>query len=93
MAKDQINGYQCPTCGAVTVTIDVDDGATPMMLRCRKTPGCEGVAQSMWYRVPSDIGEPEWEWFRPSKAATRRMDAGMRDHIERGGLDLRRRGR
>jgi hypothetical protein len=71
MAKDQINGYQCPTCGAVTVTIDVDDGATPMMLRCRKTPGCEGVAQSMWKRAPLEQvqlanGVTLHAWARPN---------------------------
>jgi hypothetical protein len=30
-----------------------------------------------------------WEWFKPTPRAIRRMEPGMRDHIEKGGLELR----
>ncbi|HTF52208.1 MAG TPA: hypothetical protein VK735_32595 [Pseudonocardia sp.] len=87
------NGYTCKSCGQVTMTYKVDEGVTPMFLRCRATEGCNGEAVSMMYppgQVPAHLaGLPRWEWYRPSPRQTERMSAAMRDHIERGGLALR----
>lgn len=50
------NAYWCPECHGYTVTIDVDDGVTPMFLACRAKGeptaadnDCTGTAQSMMY--------------------------------------------
>ena len=85
MSKGDRNGYQCqnPKCGHVLLTIDLDDGVTPMMKRCSK---CNSPAFSMWYRnVPE--GPTEGYWYRPR--STRGMSPEMRDHVEQGGLDYR----
>ena len=44
------NIYTCPKCGGQTVTIDVDEGVTPFMLRCRAT-GKRAIA--MAWRSPA----------------------------------------
>lgn len=89
------NAYACPVCGGLTVTIDVDAGVTPSNLACRAAGDvdlCTGVARSMWYRVDGlPIGEPQWEWYRPTERQTRRLDSYQRQHVARGGLMLRRR--
>ena len=84
-----INCYTCPECGGRTVTIDVDDGTTPFLLRCKATPGCEGMAESGLYRPPPDCGPPQWEWYKPGPEETRRLPRPMREHVQQGGLLLR----
>ncbi len=87
------NIYTCPKCGGQTVTIDVDEGVTPFMLRCRATGqegDCDGMAQSCWYRVPADSPEPQWEWFKPCGSEYQKLSRQMRDHVDKGGLDIRR---
>ena len=87
------NIYTCPKCGGQTVTIDVDEGVTPFMLRCRATGqegDCDGMAQSCMYRVPADSPEPQWEWFKPCGSEYRKLSRQMRDHVDKGGLDIRR---
>lgn len=89
------NAYRCRDCGGLTVTIDVDDGVTPMFLACRasgREGDCPGTAGSMMYPQgprPAHIPEPAWEWFRPR--TVQGLDAETRDHVQRGGLLLRRR--
>jgi hypothetical protein len=92
----RLNAYTCSTCGGKTVTIDIDDGVTPFMLNCRASGkasgGCPGTAQSAMYRVnPATIGEPAWEWYKPTEAATRKLSAGMQEHVRSGGLLIRKR--
>lgn len=97
--RGEINGWRCDTCGQVTYAVHVDDGVTPMFLACRaegldpRQARCKGMGQSLMYPpppVPEHVVKAvAWEWFRPGRRALKRMDAGMRDHIERGGLDLR----
>jgi hypothetical protein len=49
------NAYYCPECRGLTLTINVDDGVTPMFLACRRAgldPGenpCQGHAASLMY--------------------------------------------
>ena len=87
------NIYTCEKCGGITVTIDVDEGVTPFMLRCRASSNeadCDGYAQSSMYRVPQGPSpEPKWEWFRPTGIEYRKLSREMRDHVDKGGLDLR----
>ena len=89
------NAYVCPKCKAPTVTVDVDDGVTPMFLGCRATPGCDGMAQSSMYPKeprPPWVPEPAWEWYRPTLKQAKKKEArypGTLDHVRRGGLLLR----
>jgi hypothetical protein len=92
MKEPRINVYRCRG-GHLTVTVDVDEGVTPFMMGC-KHPGCDSDAVSSFDPrgpKPSHIPEPEWEWFKPSPAELKKMDLGMREHCQRGGLDLRKR--
>lgn len=50
------NAYHCESCGGYIVTVDRDDGVTPMFLACRvkgdpKDPrnDCKGTSKSMMY--------------------------------------------
>lgn len=108
--KERKNAYYCETCIRYTVTIDRDEGVTPMFLACRASghepddPAnpCKGQSTSMMYPAepwPSDHPDladgapPTWEWYAPDSAERKRLprDAqGMLDHVERGGLLLRR---
>lgn len=85
-----LNAYTCRECGERTVTIDVDDGVTPAMIRCRATAGCLGEAWSSWYRA-TDLAESDatHEWYRPNDDELERMSMALRHHVAMGGLDLR----
>jgi hypothetical protein len=88
-----LNAYWCEDCRQYTVVVHRDAGVTPMFLGCRATPRCNGMGRSMMYapqpwpdHVPTT---PTHEWYLPSDRAVRHMEPEMRDHIERGGLELR----
>jgi|HubBroStandDraft_2_1064218.scaffolds.fasta_scaffold74636_4 hypothetical protein len=91
------NVYTCEKCGGYTVTVDIDEGVTPFMLKCRasgKEGDCEGVALSAMYPKgprPAHIPEPSWEWYKPSAKEIAAMPASWRDHYRKGGLHLRKR--
>lgn len=104
MGAQRKNAYYCEKCGRYTVTVDVDEGVTPMFLACRASGHdprdpenpCDGMARSMMYPPPPwpdhpDLNAgPTWEWYRPTDVAA--LPDGLREHVEKGGLDLRRRG-
>lgn len=94
------NVYTCQKCKGLTVTIDVDEGTTPFMIRCRAQdlpglgPVCKGDAYSSFYPKgprPAHIPAPEWEWYRPDDDETSKCNAATKEHIRMGGLLLRRR--
>jgi hypothetical protein len=91
--RGALNAWKCPNCGGLTVVVHVDDGVTPMFLACRRTDGCTGMAVSSGYPstpAPADVAALlAWEWFRPTGRALRELSDEMRDHVARGGLDLR----
>lgn len=96
MAKDEKNAYVCENkeaCGNIMVTVDLEDGTTPMMLTCDR---CGGKAMSCWYRVPQGL-EPQYAWRKPLgvefKKFRKAARAAVRDHVERGGLCLYRIGK
>ena len=103
MAEPKENVYICQKCGRHTVTVDVDEGVTPFMIRCREKDGprrpCRGMAVSCSYPrgpKPAHIGPPRWEWYKPTDADLVKHYEGnalerMREHVENGGLDIRRR--
>jgi hypothetical protein len=91
------NVYTCQKCGGFTVTVDVDEGVTPFMLRCRasgREGDCDGTAYSAMYPEgprPKHIPPPAWEWFKPTGSEYRKLSAAMKEHVDRGGLDIRKR--
>lgn len=85
-----VNGYTCERCWHQTVTIDRDEGVTPFLIRCTSPGPCRGMAKSAFYRVPTELGVlATHEWYRPSVAEQRSLDAAELDHVARGGLLMR----
>lgn len=98
------NAYYCKECHGYIVTVNRDDGVTPMFLACRvkgepEEPGndCTGYMHSLMYPKkpwPEERGlptEPNWEWYRPAPDEVF-VDAyaeETRAHVEQGGLLLR----
>ena len=95
------NDWRCPD-GHEMRCVTVDKGATPMMLQCQiqvdthhfELTGIETAILCMktsmsqfdthrWSDEP-----PEYEWFKRDPLPT--DNEGARDHLERGGLALRR---
>lgn len=93
MSKHKINVYTCEECGGFTVTIDIDEGVTPFMLRCRAPQfmggACDGWGQSGFYKPRADVPAPAWEWYAPDAAELATMDEAMADHCRNGGLNIR----
>lgn len=91
------NAYVCPDCKQPTITVDVDEGVTPMFISCKATEGCEGMAQSMMYPKaprPSHVPAPAWEWYKPTRDEVEESEKeypGSIQHWDNGGLFLRER--
>jgi hypothetical protein len=84
------NIYTCNLCKGHIITVNLVDGTTPMFLPCKATPNCGGEMQSSWYmNVPDE--PPTHEWFKPTdfKIYPKRIRAGMKEHVGKGGLDIR----
>ena len=88
-AKDWVNGYRCDGCTDTIWTITADVGVTPMLIGCRCRSGCPGMMHSTWGRKPYPDEELHirWEWFMPDDFSS--YDEAMREHLEKGGLELR----
>lgn len=89
-SQGMINVYQCPK-GHKTVTVNRDDGTTPMMLRCRQKDddgkhNCTEFAKSSWYMVDQTL-LPEYEWYKP--VTMKGLDQEEREHVKLGGLLIR----
>lgn len=87
MAEHKLNAYDCDTCGEPTVFRHVDQGTTPMFMRCLVTKGCTGTATSRMYQGVTD--EPTHEWYRPTESELRKVSPEIQDHVRRGGLMFR----
>jgi len=79
-----INTYTCPI-GHVRVTRKVDEGVTPLKLRCQE---CGEYGDSGWYHPGIQHLEPTDEWYKP-QFPERTMHQGIIDHCRSGGLLLR----
>lgn len=89
MITGRINTYTCDTCGFSIVTEDIDRGTTPAFLRCKsKMENCPGTMVSAWYWCDQTL-KAEYEWYRPKIKS--KMSEAMKDHVRRGGLDIRKR--
>lgn len=85
---NKINVYTCETCGNSIVTVDREDGVTSMTLKCRAVSTCQGRMFSCMYRVPQHL-KPTWEWYKPVGAELDGLTESQRDHVQQGGLMLR----
>jgi len=60
---------------------------------------CKGFAYSSFYPrgpKPPHIGDPKWEWYKPTMTDLASRYTGqtlrnMAEHVDKGGLDIRRR--
>lgn len=87
----RFNEYTCEKCGFIVRTVDRAKGITPFMILCKAPEGCDGMATSAFYRVPIISRLPvTWEWYRPMLKELGTFDPGTREHVEQGGLLLRR---
>ncbi len=84
MKKSNKNLYNCKQCGSAIVTIDKDQGTTPMTIRCKD---CKtGVMYSFMYNVPSII-VPSHQWYRPEDLSV--LSLAEKTHVKNGGLLLK----
>ena len=86
---EKINAWDCPECKKPTVTVERVEGVTPMLLGCRATPGCRGMASSRWYRNCEGL-TPTFEWVKKSAEWARRHSPTMFHHVDNGGLVIER---
>lgn len=86
MPQGRKNQYTCQTCQGSIITVDVDEGTTPFMLLCKATPGCDGFMYSNFYGCDQTLAA-QYEFFKP--ASFEGYDAGMLEHLQKGGLDFR----
>jgi hypothetical protein len=82
---NKYNGYKCPACGGAWLSVDLDEGVTPMFSPCFAMEGCRGTAYSMGY--PS--GPPKnlpllIEWYKPVTTLGLSYEAKL--YVEKGGL-------
>lgn len=83
------NGYICERCGKGYLTLDIDNGVTPMFMPCLATQGCEGRAHSMMYpegEPPAELGEPIIHWYKPTGEEFKKLSPAVQQHVSRGGL-------
>lgn len=83
------NAYVCQSCDKAYLTLDVDQGVTPMFGPCLATPGCQGRAVSAGYpegEPPAHMGEPIIHWYRPTEEELKHLPAVVRAHVRDGGL-------
>jgi hypothetical protein len=73
------------------VTIDIDEGVTPMMIACDhkaefENGKCNEVSRSAFYQCDPTL-TPEYEWFKPT--SMKGYSQAMREHFANGGLEIR----
>ena len=85
--KDQRNSYLCKKCLGIVVTIDIDEGVTPFMMKCRADPGCGGESYSAMYRNVPNI-KPHYLWRKPTPDEYKASSKDTKNHFDQGGLDL-----
>jgi hypothetical protein len=81
------NKYICVKCHRSIVTRYDNVGTTPFMLRCRATPGCDGMMQSQFGNV-SKMDSASHEWFL--RTDFERMEPDELMHAKQGGAFIRR---
>lgn len=59
---EKFRKYSCEKCGHLIITEVVDDGETPIMIRCDKCKN--GDAYTYFFDCPQNL-EAKYEWFKP----------------------------
>ena len=98
MEIERRNAYFCKKCRKVTITVDIDEGVTPMLIPCIH---CEQMANSFMYQVPAcmrydfsngiKILPADIEWYRPEKNELLKLSSHEKEHVNKGGLLMRKR--
>ena len=99
MKLERRNAYFCKECRKVTITVDVDEGVTPMFIEC---PHCDRqMATSFMYQLPGcmrydftkgiSILPADYEWYKPDEKETLMLSKAEAEHVFKGGLLMRER--
>lgn len=86
------NIWNCGRCGTRIVADHKDEGVTPFMIDCVK---CGDIAYSQFYSLSEadEQLEVEFEWYTPKGRQYRRLKVYDREHVDNGGLLMRRKTR
>lgn len=85
--KGKKNIYTCEKCHGHVVTVDIERGVTPFLIECKATHDCKGLMKSSMYRVFDQSMRADYEWYRPTVAQA--LQPGEKQHVDQGGLLLR----
>lgn len=99
MNLERRNAYFCNSCRKVIITVDVDEGVTPMFIPCIH---CNHAATSMMYQIPGCLRfnvvdgvmqdvPADLEWYKPNKKEIKTLSKSLREHVHNGGLLFRKR--
>lgn len=101
MKLERRNAYYCRACKKITLTVDVDEGVTPMFILC---PHCNCSATSFMYQLPGCLmfeyseekrcmipSPVDYEWYKPDEKETLMLSKGEAGHVFKGGLLMRKR--
>jgi len=91
MKLERRNAYYCKACKRVTITVDINEGVTPMFILC---PHCNCSATSFMYQLPGALHlgvEADYEWYKPNETETLILSKGEAEHVFKGGLLMRKR--
>jgi hypothetical protein len=91
MKLEKRNAYYCKACKRVTITVDVNEGVTPMFILC---PHCNCSATSFMYQLPGALHlgvEADYEWYKPDAKETLMLSKAEAEHVFKGGLLMRKR--
>ena len=80
----KLNRYTCDTCCYEIVTIERQQGVTPMFLACKSAKRCTGMMVSAMYR--GVVGLASFEWRTPTKQEYRKLPSATKNHGDLGGL-------
>lgn len=83
----KINKYCCASCNHAIVTRNRDSGVTPMFMKCVNGK-CKKEMASQFYMVPQDLPFTH-EWYAPNDAEKATLKLEVLDHVQKGGLLLR----
>ena len=99
--KEKRNAYFCQKCRRAYITVDIDEGTTPMIIHC---DACGSYAISMMYslsvvfkldlsegRYPPNEMKPDFEFYKPGQAEYAGLLPSQQEHVDNGGLLMRKR--
>lgn len=87
----RLNAYMCIRCRSVIVTEQIDEGVTPITIRCRANVECGGEMMSRFYRLPENAPPVSHEWYKPGMDEYKGMSRALQEHVQKNGCLLRKR--